>query len=79
MTDENERRYWFVFASFEMNVNGSHKYGTGNLGIGSYKFLNNEHVKSVFKQNFPDIIDGTIVVQNFIELTKKDYLEFWSK
>lgn len=68
-----ELRYWFVVLKYNTQKGN----GTSNVGqIGEY--LNQKEVCDQFLKNNKDVVEGTIVITNFIELSLIDFNNFFS-
>lgn len=75
---KKKTRYYFVYAIFNILENGVTSSGSCNFGIAT-NGLNNEYLRESIKRTNENVIIDSIVIQNFIEMSKEDYLIFWNK
>lgn len=70
---ENKMRYWFV----SFNYQATNGFGNGNIGFVSNSFASRSYIKKICYDQSPEAVPGSVVVDNFIEMTKDDYNEYF--
>lgn len=69
---KEKTRYWFVV----FNYSTARGFGNGNLGVGAVGFDLKGINEQAYKQS-PEALPNSVVITNFIEMTEKEYNEFW--